>query len=87
MAAVCVARGALARYGRESFRLISAAPDYDWIVRAAAQFDVTVRDVSEDEGGVALIGTLRARRCSTPQGWMPRLSPSRSASCSGAASM
>ncbi len=48
--------GALARYGRDSFRLVAASPDSDWIARAAAQFDVSVRDVSEDEGGLAIVG-------------------------------
>jgi aminomethyltransferase len=48
--------GALARYGRDAFQLVSSAPDGDWIARAAAQFRVTVRDVSEQEGGVAIVG-------------------------------
>jgi aminomethyltransferase len=48
--------GALARYGKDSFQLISAAPDSEWIERAAAQFDVTVRNVSEDVGGLAIVG-------------------------------
>jgi aminomethyltransferase len=53
--AVCGA-GALARYGKGAFRLIAAAPDDEWIARAASQFDVTVRDVCEEEGGLAIVG-------------------------------
>ena len=48
--------GALARYGKRAFRLVSAAPDMAWIARAAEQFDITLRDVTGAEGGVALIG-------------------------------
>jgi aminomethyltransferase len=46
--------GAIARYGKESFLLISAAPDSEWITRAAARFDVATREVND--GGLALIG-------------------------------
>ena len=48
--------GALARYGRVAFQLVSLAPDREWIVRAAAQFNVSARDISEQEGGLAIIG-------------------------------
>jgi aminomethyltransferase len=48
--------GLLARHGRESFQLVSAAADLDWIARGAALFDVRVREVLEDEGVLALIG-------------------------------
>jgi aminomethyltransferase len=48
--------GALARYGRNTFRLVAAAPDMAWIVRAAEQLDVTIRDVTTETGGLALIG-------------------------------
>jgi aminomethyltransferase len=47
--------GLLARHGRETFQLVSAASDLDWIARGAALFDVRVREVLE-EGGLALIG-------------------------------
>lgn len=46
---------ALARFGRESFQLISTAPDAQWIAQAAAAFDLTPREVTE-EGGLALAG-------------------------------
>ncbi|HEV2561886.1 MAG TPA: glycine cleavage T C-terminal barrel domain-containing protein [Rhizomicrobium sp.] len=46
--------GAIARYGKESFLLVSTAPDFDWIARAASRFDVGMREISE--GGLALIG-------------------------------
>jgi aminomethyltransferase len=48
--------GALARYGRNTFRLVGAAPDMAWIVRAAEQFEATVRDVTDQAGGLALAG-------------------------------
>ncbi len=53
--------GVIARYGRESFRLISAAADHSWIERAAALFDVTVREIGQDEGGLAIIGPYARR--------------------------
>jgi aminomethyltransferase len=46
--------GALARHGRESFLLVAAESDLDWIAHAAALFDVRVREV--DEGGLAIFG-------------------------------
>lgn len=52
--------GLLARYGRESFQLVSAASDAAWIADAAARFDVGVNDVTEAEGGLALAGPYAA---------------------------
>lgn len=46
--------GAIVRYGRESFMLVSAAEDRAWLASAASRFGVTLRDVSD--GGLALIG-------------------------------
>jgi aminomethyltransferase len=48
--------GAVARYGKESFLLVSAAPDGEWIATAASSFAVQLRDVSETEGGLAIVG-------------------------------
>ena len=48
--------GVIARYGKESFRLVAAAPDADWIAKAAAHFDVTVAEIGDREGGLALVG-------------------------------
>jgi aminomethyltransferase len=48
--------GTLARLGPESFVLISAAEDFGWIADAAALYGVAVRDVTEEEGVLALIG-------------------------------
>jgi aminomethyltransferase len=48
--------GALARFGRESFQLIATETDLDWITRSAALFDVQVREIAEEEGGLAIIG-------------------------------
>ncbi len=47
--------GAVARFGRESFQLVSAEPDRDWIAKAASAFDIVPREIV-DEGGLALIG-------------------------------
>jgi aminomethyltransferase len=46
--------GAIARYGRESFMLVSAAEDRAWLASAASQFGVSLRDVTD--GGLALTG-------------------------------
>lgn len=46
--------GAIVRYGKESFLLVSAAPDSEWIARAAARFDVVMHEMND--GGLALIG-------------------------------
>ena len=48
--------GTVARLGPESFVLISAAEDFGWIADAAALYGVAVRDVTEEEGVLALIG-------------------------------
>jgi aminomethyltransferase len=46
---------AVARFGRESFQIVSAQPDRDWIAKAASAFAVEPREIAE-EGGLALIG-------------------------------
>ncbi|HEX4534202.1 MAG TPA: glycine cleavage T C-terminal barrel domain-containing protein [Rhizomicrobium sp.] len=48
--------GVVARFGRDAFVLAASTPDIEWIGLAASQFDVAVRDVSGEEGGIALIG-------------------------------
>lgn len=48
--------GVVARYASDQFLLVSAATDTAWIVEAARQQDVSVRDVTEHEGGLAIIG-------------------------------
>lgn len=53
--------GVLARHGRESFELIAAAPDLAWIVKAAGLFEVAVREMGEEQGGLALIGPYAAK--------------------------
>jgi len=67
--------GVIARHGRESFRLISTAADRSWIERAGALFDVTVRDVSQEEGGLAIAGPY-ARLVAEAAGLDPALEPS-----------
>lgn len=48
--------GLCARYGKESFLLAAAASDADWIFCAAQSFGLAARDVTEAEGGLALVG-------------------------------
>jgi glycine cleavage system aminomethyltransferase T len=48
--------GLIARYASDSFFVASAATDADWFQSAASAFDVALDDVTEKEGGVALIG-------------------------------
>ena len=51
-------RGAavVARLGRETFQLAASAPDPDWIASAAAAMNVQMRDVSNEGGGLAVVG-------------------------------
>jgi len=51
--------GAIARYGKATFLLVSAAEDREWIASAAARFGVKMHDAGE--GGLALIGPYAAR--------------------------
>ena len=48
--------GSVVRTGRESFRLVSDADDTDWLMQAAALYGAGVRDVTAEEGVLALIG-------------------------------
>lgn len=48
--------GVVARFGAENFLLAASSSDIDWISRAASAFDVHIRDVSQEEAGLALIG-------------------------------
>ena len=52
--------GVAARFGQKNFMLVSAARDADWIAAAAARFAVSLRDVCESEGGLALVGPYAA---------------------------
>ena len=53
--------GVIARHGRQSFQLITAAPDAGWIADAATLFDVVLRDMTDEEGGLAIIGPYAAK--------------------------
>ncbi|MEI9988904.1 MAG: glycine cleavage T C-terminal barrel domain-containing protein [Rhizomicrobium sp.] len=53
--------GVVARQGRQSYLLVSAGQDADWIADAAARFGVAVRDVTEEEGGLAIAGPYAAK--------------------------
>ena len=48
--------GVIARLGRETFQLVASAPDRDWIASAAATMHVQTRDVSQESGGLAVVG-------------------------------
>ena len=48
--------GVVARNTEDSFVLAASAPDMDWIAPAARKFGVALRDVSDETGGLALIG-------------------------------
>jgi aminomethyltransferase len=52
--------GVIARLGRETFQLAASAPDRDWIAAAAATMNVQMRDVSQDGGGLAIVGPYAA---------------------------
>ena len=53
--------GAIARVGRQSYQLVSAAEDRDWIAAAAAHFGATARDVTDEQGGLAIVGPYAAK--------------------------
>jgi aminomethyltransferase len=48
--------GLVARYGRDKFLLASSEPDFDWFQFAANAFGATARDISTEEGGLAVVG-------------------------------
>ncbi|HEY0283403.1 MAG TPA: hypothetical protein VGC27_12360 [Rhizomicrobium sp.] len=48
--------GTIVRLGAESFVLVSAVEDFAWLTEAAALYGVAVRDVTAEEGVLALIG-------------------------------
>jgi len=52
--------GLIARYGKHSFLLAATAEDAAWIAAAAAQASATMRDVSAESGGLAVIGPYAA---------------------------
>ncbi|MDE2072574.1 MAG: aminomethyltransferase family protein [Alphaproteobacteria bacterium] len=52
--------GVAARFGKERFVLISAQSDAPWIEAAARRFAVAVCQISEAEGGLALVGPYAA---------------------------
>ena len=48
--------GVVARFGKDRFQLVAAAPDGEWIAAAAVSFGVVCREVSAETGGLAIIG-------------------------------
>jgi len=62
--------GVIARFGRESFEIVATATDAEWVASAAGGFDVGLRDVSCETGGLAVVGpyasvTLKAAELAT----------------------
>jgi aminomethyltransferase len=53
--------GAVARFGKNSFQLIAAQSDLGWIARSASLFDLHVREIADEEGGLAIIGPYARR--------------------------
>jgi len=66
--------GVIARHSRQTYQLVAAADDAAWFDAAAALYNVTLRDVSETEGGLALIGPY-APRLLAALGFDPALEP------------
>jgi aminomethyltransferase len=52
--------GIVSRFGPHAFQLMATAPDAEWFEQAASAFAVTVRDVTEETGGLALVGPYAA---------------------------
>lgn len=48
--------GVVARYAGDQFLVASAATDAEWFGKAAQPFDISLRDVTEQDGGLAIIG-------------------------------
>jgi aminomethyltransferase len=48
--------GVFARYAVDQYRIVSGTTDEAWFSNVARQFEVTMQDVTDKEGGVALIG-------------------------------
>jgi aminomethyltransferase len=48
--------GVVARYASDQFLIASASGDTEWFSRATQPFDLSLRDATERDGGVALIG-------------------------------
>lgn len=53
--------GIVARHGRQTFQLIAAAEDGLWFRSATALYGAALRDTTDDEGGLALIGPYAPR--------------------------
>jgi aminomethyltransferase len=48
--------GLVARYGRDRYLVAASEPDAGWFAFAANAFEATARDISDDEGGLAIVG-------------------------------
>jgi aminomethyltransferase len=59
--------GTVVRLAEDSFLLVSTRADFEWISDAGRLYGVTVRDLTSEEGGLALIGPT-ARKILTAAG-------------------
>jgi glycine cleavage system aminomethyltransferase T len=59
--------GTIVRMSDDTFLLVSVLADLEWIAAAGRLYDVTVRDLTSDSGGLALIGPT-ARKILTAAG-------------------
>jgi aminomethyltransferase len=66
--------GLAARLDKQALQLVSACEDHVWIAGAAGIFGVEIHDMTEEEGGLALIGPYAARLFAT-LGFDPALEP------------
>ena len=57
--------GAVARLGAQSFVLVSAEEDFSWIADAAALYGVALRDVTEEQGVLTLLGPTAGKVLAT----------------------
>lgn len=52
--------GVVARYASDQFLIATASDDAEWFDKAARPFDISLRDVTERDGGLTLIGPYAA---------------------------
>ncbi len=53
--------GTVARFGVETFVLVSESPDSDWLAQAASLFGVSVKDLTPEQGVLAVVGVTAAK--------------------------
>ncbi|MBI1328287.1 MAG: hypothetical protein GC166_00130 [Alphaproteobacteria bacterium] len=66
--------GAIARFGKESFLLVSAARDARWIEMTTALFGVRAHDITLEQGGISVVGPY-AQHTLSAAGLDPEIEP------------